>query len=146
MRCLSIAHQCFRHPLVPLRRHLEPLPRPLTPLHRHLRVSVSLDAFSSPLNAYHTSPFNSSPSILTFCHHHLTLHDCLLAPPHRIYRLPIVNKRLSIALLCISIDLYSFSLPFMAFPSPFDLPPSPFNASSSHFSDSLSFLTTSPRP
>ena len=46
MRRLSIALQCFRHPLVPLCRHLKPSRRPLTPLHRHLRLSVFLDAFS----------------------------------------------------------------------------------------------------
>ena len=44
----------FRHLSVPLRRHFKPFRRPLTPLHRPLRLSVSLDAFSSPLNAYHT--------------------------------------------------------------------------------------------
>ena len=59
---LSIALHAFRHPLVPLRCHLKPFRRPLTPLHHHLRLSVSLDAFFSPLNTYHTSPFNSSPS------------------------------------------------------------------------------------
>ena len=65
MQRLSFALQCFRHPLLPLRRNLKPSRRPLTPLHRHLRLSVSLDTFSLPLNAYRTSPFNSSPSTLT---------------------------------------------------------------------------------
>ena len=81
---------CLPSSLVPLCRYLKPFRRPLTPFHRHLRLSVSLDAFSSPWNAYHTSPFNSSPSTLMLCYHHLTLHDRLLVPLHRIYRLPIV--------------------------------------------------------
>ena len=51
MRRLSIALQSFRHPLVPLSRHLKPFRRrPLTPLNRHLRHSVFLDVVSSPLN------------------------------------------------------------------------------------------------
>ena len=51
MRRLPIALQCSRHPLVPLRLHLKPFSRPLAPLNRRLRLSVSLDASSPPLNA-----------------------------------------------------------------------------------------------
>ena len=91
-------HPCLPSPLVPLCRHLKPFRRPLTPLYRHLRLFVSLDSFSSPLNAYHISPFNSSPSTLMLYYHHLTLHDHLLAPPHLIYQLPIVTQHLFIAL------------------------------------------------
>ena len=88
LHCPLMLPSSFSASLSPLKHFSSPL----TPLHRHLRLS----RFPWRLLLAHTSPFNSSPSTLMLCHHHLTLFSAswLHLPPSHWHLMPLYRPLL----------------------------------------------------